>query len=158
MEYFADNTTPQNELPLRDIKTLYFSNSRGLSCSFKREENHNRCSKVKVRSSQRGVQLARTYLRFRFNEPLEENKTNILGTLRADNGDANENVAEKWIFHPFKLFRDCFNSHSYKKKENLIGAAERGTRPKRQTEMVEFNISSCRSCFQVNLKFSPVTS
>lgn len=82
----------------------------------------------------------------------------ILGTLRADNGDANENVAEKWIFHPFKLFRDCFNSHSYKKKENLIGAAERGTRPKRQTEMVEFNISSCRSCFQVNLKFSPVTS
>ena len=50
---------------------------------------------------------------------------NILGTLRADNGDANENVAEKWIFHPFKLFRDCFNSHSYKKKENLIGAEER---------------------------------
>ena len=38
MEYFADNTTPQNELPLRDIKILYFSNSRGLSCSFKREE------------------------------------------------------------------------------------------------------------------------
>ena len=45
-----------------------------------------------------------------------------------------------------------------KKKENLIAAEERGTRPKRQTEMVEFNISSCRSCFQVNLKFSPVTS
>lgn len=45
-----------------------------------------------------------------------------------------------------------------KKKENLIVAAERGTRPKRQTEMVEFNISSYRSCFQVNLKFSPFTS
>ena len=64
-------------------------------------------------SSQRGVQLARTYLRFRFNEPFEDNMTNILGTLRADNGDANENVAEKSIFHPFKLFRDYFNSYSY---------------------------------------------
>ena len=41
-----------------------------------------------------------------------------------------------------------------KKKENLIGAEERGTRPERQTEMVEFNISSCRSCFQVNFSNS----
>ena len=30
------------------------------------------------------------------NRELEENMTNILGTLRADNGDANENVAEKF--------------------------------------------------------------
>ena len=64
-------------------------------------------------SSQRGVQLAWTYLGFRFKEQLEENMRNILGTLRADNGDANENVAEKWIFHPFKRFRDYLNSHSY---------------------------------------------
>ena len=42
--------------------------------------------------------------------------TNTLGTLRADNGDASENVAEKWIFHPFKRFRDYFNSHCYYKE------------------------------------------
>ena len=33
-----------------------------------------------------------------------------LGTLRSDNGDVHENVAEKQTSHHFKLFRDYPNS------------------------------------------------
>jgi len=64
--------------------------------------------------------------------------TNILGTLRADNGDANENVAENGFSIPSNFYATISIPRVIKKKENLIGAEERGTRPKRQTEMVEF--------------------
>lgn len=72
---------------------------------------------------------------------------NILGTLRADNGDANENVAKNGFSIPSNFFAIVSIPTVIKKRENLIGAEERGTRPKRQTEMVEFNISSCQTKF-----------
>ena len=37
----------------------------------------------------------------------------LLGTLRSDNGDVHENVAEKQTSHHFKLFRDYANSPCY---------------------------------------------
>ena len=39
-----------------------------------------------------------------------------LGTLRSDNGDVHENVAEKQTSHHFKLFRDYPNSPCYLKE------------------------------------------
>ena len=36
-----------------------------------------------------------------------------IGTLRSDNGDVHENVAEKQTSHPFKIFRDYPNSPCY---------------------------------------------
>ena len=36
-----------------------------------------------------------------------------LGTLRSDNGDVHENVAETQTSHHFKLFRDYPNSPCY---------------------------------------------
>ena len=39
-----------------------------------------------------------------------------LGTLRSDNGDVHENVAEKQTSHHFKLFRDNPNSPCYLKE------------------------------------------
>ena len=50
----------------------------------------------------------------------------IIGTLRSDNGDVHENVAEKQTSHHFKLFRDYPNSPCYK-KGIFAGAEERGT-------------------------------
>jgi len=43
----------------------------------------------------------------------------LLGTLRSNNGDLHENVAEKWSSHPFTFFRDYFKGPSYLKEENL---------------------------------------
>ena len=39
-----------------------------------------------------------------------------IGTLRSDNGDVHENVAEKQTSHHFKLFRDYPNSPCYLKE------------------------------------------
>ena len=39
-----------------------------------------------------------------------------LGTLRSDNADVHENVAEKQTSHHFKLFRDYPNSPCYLKE------------------------------------------
>ena len=43
----------------------------------------------------------------------------FLGTLRSDNGDVHENVAEKYTSHLFKLFRDYPNSPCYLKEGNF---------------------------------------
>jgi len=43
----------------------------------------------------------------------------LLGTLRSDNGDVHENVAEKQTSHHFKLFRDYPNSSCYLKEGNF---------------------------------------
>ena len=40
----------------------------------------------------------------------------LIGTLRSDNGDVHENVAEKQTSHHLKLFRDYPNSHCYLKE------------------------------------------
>ena len=40
----------------------------------------------------------------------------VIGTLRSDNGDVHENVAEKQNLHHFKLFRDSPNSPCYLKE------------------------------------------
>ena len=42
--------------------------------------------------------------------------TNLLGTLRSDNGDVDENVAEKQTSHHLKLFRDYPASPGYLKE------------------------------------------
>ena len=42
-----------------------------------------------------------------------------IGTLRSDNGDFHENLAEKLTPHPFKPFRGYFKSPSYLKEGNL---------------------------------------
>ena len=42
--------------------------------------------------------------------------TESIGTLRSDNGDVHENVAEKQTSHHFKLFRDYPNSPCYLKE------------------------------------------
>ena len=55
-----------------------------------------------------------------------------LGTLRSDNSDVHENVAEKQTSHHFKLFRDYPNSPCYLKEED-----KRGERNQVGTEMVE---------------------
>ena len=59
----------------------------------------------------------------------------IVGTLRSDNGDVHENVAEKpcpWK-RPLKLSRDYPKAPCYLKEGNLGG-----DRTRVQTEMVEF--------------------
>ena len=63
-----------------------------------------------------------------------------LGTLRSDNGDAHEKVAEKQTSHHFKLFRDYPNSPCYMllKRGGFWLELERGERAQVQTEMVEF--------------------
>ena len=43
----------------------------------------------------------------------------LLGTLRSNNGEVHENVAEKWTSHPFTFFRDYFKWPSYLKEKNL---------------------------------------
>ena len=55
-----------------------------------------------------------------------------LGTLRSDNSDVHENVAEKQTSHHFKLFRDYPNSPCYLKEED-----KRGERNQVGTEMVQ---------------------
>ena len=48
-----------------------------------------------------------------------------IATLRSDNGDVHENLAEKQTPHPFKPFRDYPESPSYLKKRIYVGAEER---------------------------------
>ena len=43
----------------------------------------------------------------------------LVNTLRFDNADVHENVAEKQTSHAFKLFRDYPNSPCYFKEENF---------------------------------------
>ena len=42
-----------------------------------------------------------------------------LWTLRSNNGNVHENVAEEWTSHPFKLFRDYPKSPCYLKEGNF---------------------------------------
>ena len=55
----------------------------------------------------------------------------VIRTLRSDNGDVHENVAEKQNSHHFKLFRDYPNSLCYLKEGHR-------TKDKVRTQMVKF--------------------
>ena len=55
--------------------------------------------------------------------------TEELGTLRSDNGDIHENVAEKWTSHPFTFFRDYSKGFSYLKEGNLCWSIREGATP-----------------------------
>ena len=79
-----------------------------------------------------------------------------LGTLRSDNGDVHENVAEKQTSHHFKLFRDYPNSPCCLRDGNFSWS-------RREGNALMFghgwqNLSPCRSRSQVNLKFGHFTS
>ena len=43
----------------------------------------------------------------------------VIGTLRSDNGDVHDNVAEKQNSHHFKLFHDYPNSLCYLKEGDI---------------------------------------
>jgi len=57
----------------------------------------------------------------------------VIKTLRSDNGDVHENVAERETSHSLKLLRDYPKSPFYFRLE-----VNRGDRARVQTEMVEF--------------------
>ena len=50
----------------------------------------------------------------------------LLGTLRSDNDDVHENVAETQTSHHFKLFRDYPNSPCYVKEREFMLELMRG--------------------------------
>ena len=52
-------------------------------------------------------------------EVLSVRFTKTIGTLRSDNGDIHENVADKQTPHHFKLFRDYPISPCYVKAEDF---------------------------------------
>ena len=76
-------------------------------------------------------------------------------SLRPNNGDVHENVAEKQTPHPIKPFRDYPRSQLLKWRQFML-ELKRGDRPRVQTEMVEF--IAFRSPPQKNLKFGYFTS
>ena len=79
----------------------------------------------------------------------------VIATLRSDNGDVHENVAEKQNSHHFKLFRDYPNSPCYLKEGNFSGSWREGNALKFGQRWK--NLSPCRSLSLVNLKFGHFT-
>ena len=74
-----------------------------------------------------------------------------IGTLRSDNGDVHENVAEKQTSHHFKLFHDYPNSPCYFKRGGFWLKLREGNALKfGQRWQI---LSPCRSRSQVDLKF-----
>ena len=66
-----------------------------------------------------------------------------LETVRSDNDDVHENVAEKWTSHPLKVFCDYPKSPCYLKEENFWNWKE-GTAPEFRQRW--YNLSPC--CFR----------
>ena len=62
----------------------------------------------------------------------------LIGTLRSDNGDVHENVAEKYTSHPFKLFSRLSQFALVLKRRKFWLELKRRDRAQIQTEMVKF--------------------
>ena len=80
----------------------------------------------------------------------------LIGTLRSDNGDVDENVAEKQTSHHFKLFRDYPTSPCYLKEGDFEWSWRKGNALKFGQRW--YNLLPCRSRSQINLKFGHFTS
>ena len=68
---------------------------------------------------------------------IRELKQLLIGTLRSENGDVHENVAEKQTSPHFNLFRDYPSSPCCKRRGFWL-ELKRGERAQVRTEMVEF--------------------
>ena len=62
----------------------------------------------------------------------------ILGTLRSDNSDANENVAEEQTLRPLKFYRPYVKSPSHFERREVRLEMKRGDRVPAQREIAKF--------------------
>ena len=73
------------------------------------------CMDIYVQNKQAGIELVWDVIRLH-SLTREGHGPDRVGTLRSDNGDVHENVAEKQTSHHFKLFHDYPNSPCYFKR------------------------------------------
>ena len=73
------------------------------------------CMDIYVQNKQAHIELVWDVMRLH-SLTREGRGPDRVGTLRSDNGDVHENVAEKQTSHHFKLFRDYPNSPCYFKR------------------------------------------
>ena len=73
------------------------------------------CMDIYVQNKHAGIELVWDVIRLH-SLTREGRGPDRVGTLRSDNGDFHENVAEKQTSHHFKLFRDYPNSPCYLKE------------------------------------------
>ena len=60
----------------------------------------------------------------------------LLGTLRSNNGEVHENVAEKWTSHPFTFFSRLFQGAQLLKRRKFSLELKRRDRARVQTEIM----------------------
>ena len=73
------------------------------------------CMDIYVQNKQAGIELIRNVIRLH-SITREGSGPDRVGTLRSNNGDVHEDVAEKQTSHHFKFFRDYPNSPCYLKE------------------------------------------